>query len=111
MECGAIAGLVAQTITYPLEVTRRRMQTMGIVKGKDAAVSALGMGGELASGDHTMVSTMRQLFREQGLRGFFKGVSMNWIKGPIAFSISFTAFDTVQGLMETESERLHRLSR
>jgi hypothetical protein len=111
MQCGAISGLFAQTITYPLEVTRRRMQTMGFVKGKDAAMSALGMGGELATGDHSMVSTMRHLFHEQGLRGFFKGVSMNWIKGPIAFSISFTTFDNVQGLMETESERLHRLSR
>jgi len=30
---------------------------------------------------------------------------MNWVKGPIAFSISFTAFDTLQGWIETEMER------
>lgn len=28
---GAFAGLVAQSCTYPLEVTRRRMQTHGLV--------------------------------------------------------------------------------
>ena len=33
--CGAIAGLVAQSITYPLEVVRRRMQTTGVVSRHD----------------------------------------------------------------------------
>jgi len=50
----------------------------------------------------SMISTMKHLFEEQGIRGFYKGVSMNWVKGPIAFSISFTAFDTIQGWIEPE---------
>ena len=33
--CGAVAGLVAQSITYPLEVIRRRMQTTGVVSRHD----------------------------------------------------------------------------
>jgi solute carrier family 25, member 42 len=111
MQCGAVSGLFAQTLTYPFEVTRRRMQTMGVIRGRETSVSSLGMGGEAACGDISMVNTMRQLLHEQGWRGFFKGVSMNWVKGPVAFSISFTAFDIVQGFMERESERVHRLSR
>jgi hypothetical protein len=55
-----------------------------------------------------MITTMKRLFEEQGVRGFYKGVTMNWVKGPIAFSISFTAFDTIQGLIETEDERSAR---
>ncbi len=115
LQCGAISGLFAQTVTYPLEVTRRRMQTIGLVptSGHDAAVEALGVNGgnEPTGKPHNMIETMKFLYKEQGMRGFYKGVSMNWMKGPIAFSISFTAFDSVQTLMETEQEKELRLGR
>ena len=167
--CGAMSGLFAQTLSYPLEVTRRRMQTIGIVPttGSESAAVMVAQpmkppsstegimpGGAAASEGterlqqqqqqqhsqeqsraqqhrpqsqhaqlsshqrhHTrpssepplsMITTMKRLFKEQGVRGFYKGVTMNWVKGPIAFSISFTAFDTIQGLIETEDERSAR---
>ncbi|KAL9186671.1 hypothetical protein ACHAXT_005909 [Thalassiosira profunda] len=168
LQCGALSGLFAQTLAYPLEVTRRRMQTIGIVptsgtesaavnfsgvsdvkpcvdemppeeiqrefggRRLNAAGNSSGVAVEAAGGtaegaaqsvasstatatpqQHhhkppSMVTTMRHLFEEQGVRGFYKGVSMNWVKGPIAFSISFTAFDTIQGWIETEAEREKR---
>jgi solute carrier family 25 protein 42 len=106
IQCGAFAGLVAQTVTYPIEVTRRRMQTIGI---SDTAVGCLGVQQQTAQERlPSMGGTVMDLYKEQGIRGFFKGVSMNWMKGPIAFGISFTVFDTVQGLMETDAERAHQ---
>ena len=59
-----------------------------------------------SSSPPSMIATMKHLFEEQGIRGFYKGVSMNWVKGPIAFSISFTAFDTIQGWIEPDSIRV-----
>ena len=49
-----------------------------------------------SSSPPTLISTIRDLYVEQGIRGFYKGVTMNWIKGPMAFSISFTCYDHIQ---------------
>ncbi|KAL7525083.1 hypothetical protein ACHAWF_004003 [Thalassiosira exigua] len=157
LQCGALSGLFAQTLAYPLEVTRRRMQTVGIVptsgpesgavnfagvstlkpsvdeiateeptearrsaprgepeRIRGAAETAEGTGRSTSQHCHrhrhppSMTNIVRHLFEEQGLRGFYKGVSMNWFKGPVAFGISFTAFDTIQGLFETDDEQQRR---
>lgn len=114
MQCGALAGLVAQTVTYPIEVTRRRMQTIGLVGYRnDTALTSLGCtsvrpASTSATPPPTLTATIRDLYAEQGTRGFLKGVSMNWLKGPVAFSISFTAFDYVQKLLESPKEQAQR---
>ena len=121
MLCGAISGLVAQSLTYPLDVIRRRMQTIGIVQtstgstlsspslvldvgpGRRAVAtnsSAIVMEGEIAAKPLSMLHTVRQVVQEQGIRGFYKGVTLNWFKGPIAFSISFTTFDLMKDLLQ-----------
>lgn len=101
------------------------MQTIGIVatSGKDAAVDVVGKGYSrnpamenairVVTPDHppSMSIIVKELYQEQGLRGFFKGVTLNWFKGPIAFSISFTCFDTIQSLLETDAEQQFRLQR
>lgn len=111
MQCGAISGLFAQTLTYPLEVCRRRMQTLGLL-GTDTAFSNLGVQEKIIAADPpTLRKTIQTLYAEQGIGGFYKGVSMNWMKGPVAFSISFTAYDTVKGLMINENDNPFRIPR
>uniref|UniRef100_K7FJC1 Solute carrier family 25 member 42 n=1 Tax=Pelodiscus sinensis TaxID=13735 RepID=K7FJC1_PELSI len=81
---GACAGLIGQSASYPLDVVRRRMQTAGVM-------------GHVYS---SILLTMREIIREEGLiRGLYKGLSMNWVKGPIAVGISFTTFDITQILL------------
>lgn len=117
VQCGALSGLIAQSMTYPLEVTRRRMQTIGVIptSGSDAAVGMLGD----AKGQNkspvefskqvkqlpNLMQVVKDVWREQGMNGFFKGLSMNWLKGPIAFSISFTTFDILKEWIDEEEER------
>mmetsp|Transcript_13762 Transcript_13762/g.28963 ORF Transcript_13762/g.28963 Transcript_13762/m.28963 type:complete len:287 (+) Transcript_13762:37-897(+) len=50
IQCGALSGLFAQSIAYPLEVTRRRMQTIGIVPtsgSESAAINFTGVAPQL----------------------------------------------------------------
>lgn len=81
---GACAGLIGQSASYPLDVVRRRMQTAGVTGHTYG----------------TITGTMREIVSEEGLvRGLYKGLSMNWVKGPIAVGISFTTFDLTQILL------------
>ncbi|XP_077471590.1 mitochondrial coenzyme A transporter SLC25A42 [Stigmatopora argus] len=87
---GACAGLIGQSASYPLDVVRRRMQTAGVTGHTYSTISG----------------TMREIVAEEGvIRGLYKGLSMNWVKGPIAVGISFTTFDLTQILLR----KLHEM--
>lgn len=82
---GACAGLLGQSASYPLDVVRRRMQTAGVTGHTYSSI----------------LGTMREVVAEEGfIRGLYKGLSMNWVKGPVAVGISFTTFDLTQILLK-----------
>ncbi|XP_055616712.1 mitochondrial coenzyme A transporter SLC25A42 [Toxorhynchites rutilus septentrionalis] len=86
---GAAAGVIGQSSSYPLDIVRRRLQTTGVtVHCVDRYL--------------TIGSMLMKIYREEGIiRGFYKGLSMNWIKGPIAVGISFATYDHIKhGLRE-----------
>ncbi|CAM9180155.1 unnamed protein product [Chrysoparadoxa australica] len=98
---GAFSGLIAQSCTYPLEVMRRRMQTAGVVD-QHAGVSKVFAGKHGQLEKLTLEGTLRQVLAEQGVRGLFKGLSMNWVKGPVGIGISFTTFDFLKRRMDLQ---------
>ncbi|XP_023020951.1 mitochondrial coenzyme A transporter SLC25A42 [Leptinotarsa decemlineata] len=90
---GAIAGMLGQSSSYPLDIVRRRMQT--------------DTGGKYS----TIVSTLKCIYRNEGLRrGLYKGLSMNWIKGPIAVGISYATYDNVKDLLRSIMIKYRRKS-
>lgn len=83
MCCGAVAGLFGQSASYPLDIVRRRMQTAAVTNTTHIYTSIL--------------ASLRYIAGTEGIKkGLYKGLSMNWIKGPIAVGISFTTFEHIQ---------------
>lgn len=75
---GGVAGLVAQTSAYPLEIIRRRMQVGG----------AVGDGHRLGMGE-----TALGILREKGWRGFWVGLGIGYIKVVPMVAVSFFVYE------------------
>lgn len=78
---GGVSGAVAQTISYPLEVIRRRMQVGG----------AVGDGHRLRIGE-----TAGMILRERGLPGFFVGLSIGYVKVVPLAAVSFYTYERMK---------------
>ena len=74
MAFGALAGLLGQSASYPLDVVRRRMQTSDTRLGMTETI-------------------MRIIMDPNPFRSMYRGMSLNWVKGPVSVGISFTTFD------------------
>ncbi|KAF5852310.1 hypothetical protein GGP41_007751 [Bipolaris sorokiniana] len=75
---GGIAGFVSQTVSYPLEVIRRRMQVGGVV----------GDGHRLS-----MPEVTRRIYLERGYKGFFVGLTIGYVKVVPMVAVSFYAYE------------------
>lgn len=74
---GAISGTFAATACYPLDTIRRRMQ----MKGKMY---------------HNQLDAFATIWRQEGLRGFYRGWAANTIKVVPQNSIRFVAYEFIK---------------
>lgn len=78
LACGAAAGTVGQTVAYPLDVIRRRMQMVG---WNNAASVITGDGSSKAALEYKgMIDTFRKTVRNEGFRALYKGLVPNSVK-------------------------------
>ncbi|KXZ49123.1 hypothetical protein GPECTOR_23g52 [Gonium pectorale] len=86
---GGASGLLAQTVTYPLDVVRRRMQVYGLQQEQAGAARA----GAAAAGRLSTWGTAAGILQREGLRGLFRGLSLNYVKVVPSTAIGFTTYD------------------
>ncbi|KAI1302273.1 mitochondrial carrier domain-containing protein [Xylaria venustula] len=84
LTAGGVSGAVSQTISYPLEVIRRRMQVAG----------AVGDGRRLR-----IAETAGIIFRERGVPGFFVGLTIGYVKIIPMAAVSFYTYERTKTLL------------
>ena len=82
--CGAVAGTIGQTVAYPLDVIRRRMQ---MVSWNHATSIVTGEGKE-ALQYNGMIHASRKTVRHEGYGALYKGLVPNSVKVIILIKIS-----------------------
>ncbi|KAG2331158.1 hypothetical protein Bca4012_019268 [Brassica carinata] len=100
LSCGAIAGTVGQTIAYPLDVIRRRMQMVG---WKDASSVVTGEGRSKGSLEYNgMVDAFRKTVRHEGFGALYKGLVPNSVKVVPSIAIAFVTYEMVKDVLGVE---------
>ncbi|RKP11551.1 mitochondrial carrier domain-containing protein [Piptocephalis cylindrospora] len=83
--CGALAGTIAQTCTYPLDVLRRRMQVTGMS----------GVGYKY----NNTFEAIRSMVASEGIRGLYRGMIPNYLKVSPAIGVSFMTYEWCKNIL------------
>ncbi|KAI8381174.1 mitochondrial carrier domain-containing protein [Radiomyces spectabilis] len=85
--CGGLAGLVAQTSSYPLEVIRRRMQVGGVLDPNKFV---------------GFWETAKEIYRLKGFKGYYVGLSIGYIKVTPMVAVSFAVYERMKRVLEID---------
>ncbi len=44
----------------------------------------------------SVLGALKEIYQKEGRRGIYKGLSMNWVKGPLAIGVSFSCNDVAK---------------
>lgn len=88
---GMFAGAVGQTVAFPLELVRRRIQRGGVS-------SADGLLPEPRPGktEPGVIDALMHVCRQDGLRGLYRGIGANYLKEPPAVAIMFATYELLK---------------
>ncbi|KAL5120774.1 hypothetical protein ACEQ8H_001255 [Pleosporales sp. CAS-2024a] len=85
LAAGAVSGAVAQTITYPFDVLRRRFQINTMT----------GMGYQYTG----LFDAVRSIMRTEGFRGMYKGIVPNLLKVAPSMASSWLSFEMTRDML------------
>ena len=82
---GGMAGAVSQTVSYPLDVSRRHMQLAGMISDQ---VRPLGV-----------IATLSRVYRTSGLRGLYRGMTINFYRSVPQVAVSFSVYELLKQIL------------
>jgi len=85
--CGGIAGAIGQTLIYPLDVARRRMQ-LSMTSSETKKFS------------EGLFKTLAITYRDYGIvRGLYRGMSINYIRAIPMVAVSFSTYEVMKQML------------
>lgn len=89
--CGGLAGAVAQSVSYPLDVTRRRMQLAMMNPSTH----------HFANG---MFSTLYRIYTDNGIvKGLYRGMSINYMRAIPMVAVSFSTYEVSKQILNLDT--------
>ncbi|KAK9811166.1 hypothetical protein WJX73_007741 [Symbiochloris irregularis] len=93
LACGSAAGIAASTLTFPLDLVRRRLQLEG------------------QAGQHRYTSyadVFRQVVRKHGMRGLYAGIVPEYCKVVPGVALAFCAYEFMKQQLSVQVNRTGR---
>lgn len=89
---GGCAGLLAQTFAFPLDTVRRRLQIQGFASDLSLASTDRHYKG--------VTDAFVRIYREEGVRAFYRGLVPNFLKVVPSISISFFVYEQMKQILK-----------
>mmetsp|Transcript_40431 Transcript_40431/g.72625 ORF Transcript_40431/g.72625 Transcript_40431/m.72625 type:complete len:322 (-) Transcript_40431:172-1137(-) len=98
--CGAVAGTIGQTVAYPFDVARRRLQMVGMKEAAASTISHTHIEGPM---NYTgMMDCFMKTVRYEGFGALFKGLMPNYVKVVPSIAIAFVTYEKLKEWMHVE---------
>ncbi|KAJ9476973.1 Mitochondrial carrier protein MTM1 [Pseudozyma hubeiensis] len=91
---GALSGSFAAVLTHPFDVIKTRLQTQGSPREAGGRLSG-SLRGQAAGYESNVWKAMRQIVREEGSKGLWKGLSPRTAKVAPACGVMIASFEVV----------------
>lgn len=85
MISGSVAGIMAKTIVYPMDLARKRLQIQGFEHGRKGFGKFFKCRG--------LISCLIETFRNEGAKALFKGLVPSQIKAALTTALHFTFYE------------------
>lgn len=95
--CGSGAGMISKTITYPFDLLKKRLQVGGFEEARLHFGTVRTYKG--------LLDCTTQIAKEEGLLGFFKGLSPSLLKAAVSTGFTFFCYELFVDLLRDLKRR------
>ena len=82
---GGMAGAISQTVSYPLDVSRRHMQLAGMISEQSKPLG--------------ITATLSQVYRTSGVKGLYRGMTINFYRSVPQVAVSFSVYELLKQML------------